>query len=88
METSTSSEKFHHVPPGKIEGRKETHLRILSRNSLEALEAADSELLWIETSLMEADFIEEDKRMRLEEERVKLWRLTEENVIRGWWRWR
>lgn len=71
-----------------MEGRKETHLRILSRNSLEALEAADSELLWIETSLMEADFIEEDKRMRLEEERVKLWRLTEENVIRGWWRWR
>lgn len=70
-----------------MEGRKETHLRILSRNSLEALEAADSELLWIETSLMEADFIEEDKRMRLEEERVKLWRLTEENVIRGWWRW-
>lgn len=69
-----------------MEGRKETHLRILSRNSLEALEAADSELLWIETSLMEADFIEEDKRMRLEEERVKLWRLTEENVIRGWWR--
>lgn len=71
-----------------MEGRKETHLRILSRNSLEALEAADSELLWIETSLMEADFIEEEKRMRLEEERVKLWRLTEENVIRGWWRWR
>jgi len=87
METSTSSEKFHHVPPGKIEGRKETHFRILSRNSLEALEA-DSELLWIETSLLEADFIGGDKRMRLEEERVKWWRLTEENVIRGWWQWR
>lgn len=62
-------------------------MRILSRNSSEALEA-DSELLWIETSLMEDDFIEEDKRMRLEEERVKWWRLTEENVIRGWWQWR
>lgn len=96
--TCTSSENSHHLPPGKIDGMKPTHFRILSRNSSAAFTSSfeASRSSWTETPLMDADFKGGSKITRREakpgvvrEIRVAAkWKRLWEGVVRClvvWW---